>query len=33
LWKLENFGRFVEARKALIADKFSRMLRSGGDIS
>jgi hypothetical protein len=33
LWKLENFDRFVEARKALIADKFSRMLRSGGDIS
>jgi Protein of unknown function DUF262 len=33
LWKLENFDRFVEARKALIADKFSRMLRPSGEIS
>jgi hypothetical protein len=31
LWKLENFDSFVEARKALIAEKFSRMLRSEGD--
>ena len=27
LWKLENFEKFIEARKALIADRFSRMLR------
>jgi len=33
LWKLENFDRFVEARKILIADKFSRMLRPSGDMS
>ncbi len=33
LWKLENFDRFVAARKALIADKFSRMLRPSGEIS
>jgi hypothetical protein len=26
LWKLENFDKFVEARKELIAAKFSRML-------
>jgi hypothetical protein len=30
LWKLENFDRFVEARKALIKEKFSRMLRVAG---
>jgi hypothetical protein len=29
LWKLENFERFIEARKALIADKFNRMIRTG----
>jgi hypothetical protein len=33
LWKLENFDHFVEARKSLIADKFSRMLRPSGDKS
>jgi hypothetical protein len=33
LWKLENFDRFVQARKILIADKFSRMLRPSGDMS
>ena len=26
LWKLENFDKFIEARKELIADRFSRML-------
>jgi hypothetical protein len=31
LWKLENYDSFIEARKALIADRFSRMLRTGGD--
>lgn len=31
LWQLDNFEAFIEARKALIAEKFSRMLRSGGD--
>jgi hypothetical protein len=31
LWKLDNFERFVEARKALIEEKFSRMLRPIGD--
>lgn len=30
LWKLENFEAFIEARKALIAEKFSRMLRPVG---
>ncbi len=30
LWKLENFDKFVEARKALIADRFSYMLHSSG---
>jgi hypothetical protein len=30
LWKLNNFDRFVEARKVLIAEKFSRMLRPIG---
>lgn len=30
LWKLENFEQFIEARKVLIAEKFSRMLRTGG---
>lgn len=29
LWKLENFEEFIEARKRLIVDKFSRMLRTG----
>lgn len=33
LWKLEHFDAFVEARKALIAEKFSRMLRPVGDPS
>ncbi len=33
LWKLENFDHFVEARKRLIEEKFSRMLRTGGDQS
>ena len=28
LWKLDNFEKFVEARKLLIAEKFSHMLRS-----
>lgn len=28
LWKLENFESFIEARKKLIQDKFSYMLRS-----
>lgn len=28
LWKLDNFEKFVEARKLLIAEKFSYMLRS-----
>jgi hypothetical protein len=31
LWHLDQFDRFIEARKALIADKFSRMLRPTGD--
>jgi hypothetical protein len=31
LWKLENFDKFVEARKELIATRFSRMLP--GDLS
>jgi hypothetical protein len=26
LWKLENFDKFIEARKELLAAKFSRML-------
>jgi len=25
LWKIENFEKFVEERKRLIADKFKRM--------
>jgi hypothetical protein len=33
LWKLENFDRFVEARRVLIAEKFSRMLRPSGGFS
>jgi hypothetical protein len=33
LWKLENFDSFVKARQALIADKFSRMLRPSGEKS
>jgi hypothetical protein len=33
LWKLGNFDRFVEARKVLIAEKFSRMLRPTADSS
>lgn len=33
LWELENFELFIEARKALIAEKFSRMLRIGGGVS
>jgi hypothetical protein len=28
LWKLDNFEKFVEARKLLIVDKFKYMLRS-----
>ncbi|MDT4885866.1 hypothetical protein FQZ97_1221530 [compost metagenome] len=28
LWKLENFEAFIEARKQLIQDKFSYMLRT-----
>lgn len=31
LWQLDNFEAFIEARKELIAEKFSRMLRPGGD--
>jgi hypothetical protein len=30
LWKLENFEAFIAARKALVAEKFSRMLRFVG---
>ncbi len=29
LWELDNFEQFIEARKALITEKFSRMLRIG----
>ena len=29
LWKLENFERFIEARKALIVDKFHHLLLKG----
>ncbi len=29
LWKLENFERFIEARKALIVDKFQHLLLKG----
>jgi hypothetical protein len=28
LWKIDNFEKFIEARKLLIAEKFSHMLRS-----
>ncbi len=31
LWKIENFDRFIDERKALIEKKFSRMLRSSGE--
>ena len=31
LWQLDQFDHFVEARKTLIANKFSRMLRPAGD--
>jgi hypothetical protein len=31
LWKLENFERFLIARKRLIEEKFSRMLRPSGE--
>lgn len=30
LWKLENFDKFIAARKEMIAAKFSRMLRTEG---
>ncbi len=30
LWKLENFERFIEARKALILEKFQPLLLKGG---
>lgn len=30
LWKLENYTRFIEARKVLIQDKFGHMLRPSG---
>lgn len=30
-WKLENFDLFILERKNMIADKFSRMLRSSGE--
>ena len=31
LWQLDNFDAFVAARKALIVEKFSRMLRISGE--
>lgn len=31
LWQIDKFEAFIEARKALISEKFSRMLRTAGD--